>query len=65
MSEESNLVQCPDCEQGVSKKAEVCPHCGRRIRGSRTDQVATVLFVLIILGAIMELLSTVMNSAAR
>ena len=24
-----NLIRCPDCDQGVSRLAETCPHCGR------------------------------------
>lgn len=48
-NEHPNLVPCKDCDHPVSKDAEVCPSCGRRISGSRTDQVATLIFVLMLL----------------
>ncbi len=25
------LMPCKDCENSISKKAEVCPHCGLRL----------------------------------
>ena len=51
-SQRPELVACDDCGQPVSKKAEVCPHCGRRIRGSRTDQLAIIIFVLMLLSLV-------------
>jgi hypothetical protein len=38
--EETRVEPCRDCENPVSKSAEVCPHFGRSIRGSGSDQLA-------------------------
>lgn len=27
-----NLVACPDCHQGVSMRAQQCPHCGAPLK---------------------------------
>lgn len=60
-NEHPNLVACDDCGQPISRNAEVCPHCGRRIRGSRTDQLATIIFVLMLLSLVVAF----MNMASR
>jgi len=52
-----NLVGCKDCHNLVSKNAEVCPHCGCRIKRSTTDQVAMVFLVLTIIGFFLAIFS--------
>lgn len=44
------LTQCPDCSREVSKKAETCPQCGKRLRGSFTTRLfkGYLLFLLVI-----------------
>jgi len=44
------LTQCPDCSHEVSKKAETCPQCGKRLRGSFTTRLfkGYMLFLLAI-----------------
>lgn len=27
------LINCPECSHCVSNSADVCPHCGRKLRG--------------------------------
>ena len=29
-----NLVPCPDCQHGVSMRAQTCPHCGAPLKPS-------------------------------
>jgi hypothetical protein len=29
-----NLVPCPDCQGGVSMRAQTCPHCGAPLKPS-------------------------------
>ncbi len=29
----SNMAACPDCGEQVSRKAENCPKCGRKLKG--------------------------------
>jgi uncharacterized paraquat-inducible protein A len=43
-----NLEPCTDCGNLISDEAEVCPHCGKRHRLSRTDQIATVMFIVFV-----------------
>lgn len=50
-----NVVACKDCHEPISRKAEVCPHCGRRYHLSRTDVVATILIVLFVISAMLAL----------
>jgi RNA polymerase subunit RPABC4/transcription elongation factor Spt4 len=60
---QSKLVPCKECYEPIAKNAEVCPHCGSRIRGSRTDQLATIIFILIILGIVTSVLEIASQSA--
>jgi len=49
------LIPCRDCYVPISKNAEVCPRCGTRIKLSRTDVVATIWFVLFIIGMLLAM----------
>jgi hypothetical protein len=42
-----NLIQCPDCAQQVSKKAEACPRCGRKLNTTRTLRNAGAIVFLV------------------
>ncbi len=33
------LIRCPECNQQVSDKAEICPHCGIKIAGNVTSNI--------------------------
>jgi RNA polymerase subunit RPABC4/transcription elongation factor Spt4 len=33
----ANLFPCPDCEHNISKKAKICPNCGRELNDIDTD----------------------------
>lgn len=39
--ENPNLVPCPDCFQPISRRAQICPHCGAPISGSLPLQQPT------------------------
>jgi RNA polymerase subunit RPABC4/transcription elongation factor Spt4 len=57
MNEHLDLVQCDDCDHPISKSAEVCPNCGKRIKGSTTDQLALLIFILMLASAILAFFS--------
>ena len=50
------LTQCPDCSHEVSKKAETCPGCGKRLRGSFITRLlkgyllVLAIFALLLIG---------------
>lgn len=44
----SRLVPCPDCKKLVSKDAGVCPHCGLKLKKTRTDKAAKAFSVIFI-----------------
>ena len=46
----AKLTLCPDCEKNVSRAAEVCPHCGRRLRNRQT---AAGLLSAVVLGMVL------------
>lgn len=58
----TRLVPCMECQGAVSKKTEVCPHCGARIKQGRTGELATIIFVLGILYVIGEIISNITRS---
>lgn len=41
-----NLVRCPDCRSEVSRHADACPKCGRRIKP--TKSIFEVVFIVMI-----------------
>ncbi len=51
-----NLVSCPDCQKEISRKAELCPNCGLRLRSRQTAAgiLAAVVLGLIICWLIMN-----------
>jgi hypothetical protein len=40
------LFPCPDCGHEVSKKAEACPSCGRKLK-SKSSGAALLLIILL------------------
>jgi hypothetical protein len=42
------LATCPACKKEVSIKAEVCPHCGHRLKTSIVNVVAAIILALLI-----------------
>lgn len=59
----ATLTKCPDCAHEVSKKAETCPKCGKRLRGSFSTRIFKgymwflVIVSVIFFGGCMMLLS--------
>jgi predicted RNA-binding Zn-ribbon protein involved in translation (DUF1610 family) len=48
----NRLMPCPDCNREISKKAHVCPHCGRQILPTVLDARATGVIVMLIIAFI-------------
>jgi predicted amidophosphoribosyltransferase len=48
---------CPACEQTVSKSAELCPHCGHRLkrRGIRMVDLAACIIVALVIAWLLGL----------
>lgn len=48
MSENPNLVECPDCNNEVSRKAVACPHCGSPLSGEPAKKGQGIPWKLIV-----------------
>jgi uncharacterized paraquat-inducible protein A len=44
-----NLTECPDCHHMVSKSAETCPSCGRKLKKTAADILAQLFASAILL----------------
>lgn len=44
------LVQCPECDQSISDRAQNCPHCGNPIRPTVVESTGKTWKVLILIG---------------
>lgn len=41
MEENQKLIECPDCNQTVSRRATACPHCGAPLRQEKAEESET------------------------
>ncbi|MDR3346527.1 MAG: hypothetical protein LBS73_05060 [Campylobacteraceae bacterium] len=44
-----NLMACPDCEEAISKKASLCPHCGGILKTPENVIVGRVFWSIIVI----------------
>ena len=56
-------IPCRICSEPISKKAHNCPKCGEPYRMTRTDQVATIAFWIMVISFAGWILQVVMRSA--
>ena len=55
---ESYLKSCYACQNKVSTDAEICPHCGARLRSSWRFEVATVLSGVVFFVAVVVIMAS-------
>ncbi|MBR1915023.1 MAG: zinc ribbon domain-containing protein [Alphaproteobacteria bacterium] len=50
-----SLVKCKECGKEISKDAEICPNCGKKIKkGNLFLQIVGIIFILSIIGNIVD-----------
>lgn len=53
------LIECPECKNQISDKAEFCPHCGYPMNAINTDNCCNINGIIYDLTEILELLPEV------
>jgi predicted amidophosphoribosyltransferase len=55
------LKQCPECKKEVSSTAELCPHCGYKLRKTSgcVTMIAAFFFLILLVLVVMALLKII------
>ena len=60
-----NLQPCPDCDVMISRKAFICPHCGRSIRSNELWILAHIIVFGIVLYLAVAAVALILAVVAR